>query len=113
MVPDRDDLLVVLYLKKDKHQPEVQEEVFSPWGRDSKVFQRSGVMGNKGTLTIIVPSDEAQSFKSKMDEIIGLGTPVYIKSPFGDSWKSYINPPAISYQSGGHIDATIAYTEVN
>jgi len=113
VVPDRDDLLIVLYLKKDKHVPEVQEEIFRPWGRDSKVFQRSGIMGNTGTLTVIVPSDEADAFKSKTTEIIALGIPVYIKSPFGDSWKSYISPPTIAYLSGGHIDSTIKYTEVN
>lgn len=113
VVPGYTEYTQVLYMRRHSHQDIVQQTEFEPFGRRSKVVQREGVMGAEGNLDIVVPSDELDDFKSDMNSILDLSIPVYIKSPFGDSWKSYIKPPKYSYLAGGHANVTIQFTEVD
>lgn len=112
VVPNRDDLSFRLLVSDEKHTTPFQEETFEPFGRDRKVVVRSGILGTEGSLNFIIPSDERVANDQKLDSILALITPVYVKSPFGDVFNVYLSEPTRSYKAGGHLEVDISYVEV-
>jgi len=108
----RADLAVELYAQSEDRQAPFQEEIFEPFGRDRKVVVRTARYGVEGSFEAFIPSDEVASKMAKIDEIIALNTPVYLKDPFGAVLNVYLGAPSLSYQPTGHLVANISYIEV-
>lgn len=108
----RADLAIELYAQGEDRQAPFQEEIFEPFGRDRKVVVRTARYGVEGSFEAFIPSDEVAMKMAKLDEIISLNTPVYVKDPFGAVLNVYLGAPSLSYQPTGHLVANISYIEV-
>jgi hypothetical protein len=108
----RSDLAIELYAQGEDRQAPFQEEIFEPFGRERKVVVRTARYGTEGSFEAFIPSDEVADKMSKINEIIDLMTPVYLKDPFGAVLNVYIGAPSLSYQPTGHLVANISYIEV-
>lgn len=101
-----------LPVSQESHQSPVQQEVFEPLGSNRKVVIRGNVLGAEGSLDILWKDEEVTSAQIKLDHLAGTEGPHILKSPFGDVWLVDFAGPAKKYLSGGHLQVTLQWIEV-
>jgi hypothetical protein len=106
-------LSLELYAQSESRSKPFQEEIFEPFGKNRKVIVRTSRYGTEGTFEAFIPSDEASSKLSKLDDILSYNAPVYLKDPYGSVLRVYIGSPDYSYQPTGHVIVNINYIEVD
>lgn len=114
IVPENNySLSLELYAQSESRSKPFQEEIFEPFGKNRKVVVRTSRYGTEGTFEAFIPSDEAASKLSKLDDILSYNAPVYLKDPYGAVLRVYIGSPDYSYQPTGHVIVNINYIEVD
>lgn len=90
----------------------VQQEEFEPLGSTRKSIVRGKVIGAEGTLKCKWASDEREVAKANIRYITRNRGPHVLRSPFGDVWLVEFSGPDKDYQPVGHMEVSIAWTEV-
>jgi hypothetical protein len=93
-------------------QEPVQQEVFEPLGTSRKVIVRGKTLGAEGSLQCRWKDDEREIGKAHIEYIKSNAGPHILKSPFGDIWQVEFSGPTKDYMGGGHMNATLVWTEV-
>jgi hypothetical protein len=105
-------LSIELYAQSENRSNPFQEEVFEPFGRTRKVVVRTARYGTEGSFEAFIPSDEVAEKLEKLNSVLSVNSPVWLKDPYGLVIKVYLGAPELSYQPVGHLVATINYIEV-
>jgi hypothetical protein len=114
VVQDRDDLTFSFPVEDESHSAPFQEEVFEPFGRDRKVVVRSGLLGTEGSITGYFIVEEREDKLARLRAILADSTlTVYLKNPFGDYHKVFVDAPSMSYMTGGALRFSLRYIEVD
>jgi len=90
----------------------VQQEIFEPLGTSRKVIIRGKVMGAEGSLQCKWNTSEREVALEQIAYIKSVAGPHILKSPFGDVWIVEFSGPTKDYESGGHLNAVLTWTEV-
>lgn len=101
-----------LPVSQETHQSPIQQEVFEPLGSTRKVVVRGNVMGAEGQLDIVWQADEVPQAQATLDHLVATEGPHILKSPFGDVWLVDFAGPSKKYLSGGHLQVTLQWIEV-
>jgi hypothetical protein len=113
VVENNQALAVELYVDTEARTQPYQEETFEPFGRNRKVIVRYAQYGVEGNISSVIPLDETAVKLSILKKIAELTDPVYLKTPFGDVYKVYLGIPNYSYTSGGNVNYSVTYVEVD
>jgi hypothetical protein len=90
----------------------VKQEEFEPLGSTRKTIVRGKVIGAEGTLKMKWASDERDTALVNLRYITRNRGPHVLRSPFGDVWLVEFSGPDKDYQPAGHLEVSIAWTEV-
>jgi hypothetical protein len=90
----------------------VQQEVFEPLGTNRKVIVRGKTLGAEGSMQCRWKDEERATAIMQVDYIKSNAGPHILKSPFGDIWEVEFSGPTKDYLGGGHMNATLVWTEV-
>lgn len=90
----------------------VQQEEFEPLGSTRKAIVRGKVIGAEGTLKMMWASDERDEALANIRYITRNRGPHVLRSPFGDVWLVEFSGPDKNYQPAGHLEVSLAWTEV-
>lgn len=107
------DHIFELPVRRGPLREPIQQESFEPLGSDRKTIVRGKVLGAEGTLDLLWKDSEVATAKTQLAYIKSNRGPHILKSPFGDVWEVEFSGPDRDYQAAGHMQVTLAWTEVN
>lgn len=90
----------------------IQQESFEPLGSNRKTIARGRVLGAEGTLNCFADVSEVTALLPKIRYITRNRGPHVLRSPFGDVWLVEFSGVTKNYIQAGHLEWSIAYTEV-
>jgi len=107
-----DEHTFIVHVTNNPFSQPVQQEIFEPLGSDRKTIARGRVLGAEGTIEATFQSDEVADILPKITYITSNRGPHVLRSPFGEVWLVEFSGPTKTYLPGGHLELSMAWTEV-
>jgi hypothetical protein len=91
--------------------PDLDQETLEPAGRSNPVVTSLAKVGTTGDLSAFFSSDERDTALAVIDRMLDEEF-VYLKSPFGETYKVVLSEPSTSLEVGGNARLTLKFAEI-
>lgn len=96
----------------EEHSGVIQQEIFEPLAIEFKRVVRGLTLGEEGSFTAFFDAAVAQATRAWFQSLTRTAGPHILKSPFGDVWAVEFDAPAYKHTTGGHLNVSMGWVQI-